>query len=698
MAKRRTRKRSPKTNWTGSIEARVVALGLTLPRLQYLLQALAIVLASLWIYWPALHGDWLWDDNWYVIDNPLLHDPARLWKAWCAPGSFVEYYPIEETVQWLQWQLWHNDTFGYHVTNVLLHIISAFLVWRLLSKFGLRLAWLGGLLFAIHPVQVESVAWIVELKNTLSLPPFLLAMIFWIDYEQHGRAKDYFCALSLFLIAMLCKISMAPFPVVILLYAWWKRDRIGWNDFKASLPFFVISFVLGVMTVLSGRWYEELRHLPPEEVFVEGPLARVACAGLSLAFYFSKAVLPVGLITIYPKWAVNPPTPLQFLPWLVLVGVVYYLWTKRQNWGRHALLGLGFFLLFLAPFLGFTLISYMHFTWVMVHYLYIPIIGLIGVAIAGVEQADELVSKSAHLFGIGVAVAVMTVLAWGSHEYAKLYVNSESLWTYTIQHNLGAWTARSNLGIALAQADRLSEAMEQFKQALKIEPDNADVNYNLGLALARTGHLSEAMERFDQVVRIYPEYPSVYLPRGKIKLMVGDLAGAKADFDRAIQLAPQSAEPYFKRGLLRQIQGDFEGALSDLREGCELAPNDVLADYARLSIWLLNVLQHDKIGGDHELAAWLSQDRNTAARDWVSQVARFLLDQVKEEDFLTRAQLSLPPNQEQICEAWYFAGIKHLAVGDQATATVDFRKCVATGQKSTVQYLLAQAQLKVLSP
>ena len=129
----------------------------------------------------------------YLSQNPLLHDPARLWKAWFQPGSFIEYYPLEQTVQWVQWQLWGNDTFGYHLTNVCLHLLGAFLVWRLLSKFGLRLAWLGGLIFAIHPMMVESVAWISELKNTLSLPPFLLAMCAWIDYEERGRKQDCIC-------------------------------------------------------------------------------------------------------------------------------------------------------------------------------------------------------------------------------------------------------------------------------------------------------------------------------------------------------------------------------------------------------------------------------------------------------------------------------------------------------------------------
>ena len=152
-----------------------------------LLRALLILAAGFWAFSPALQGDWLMDDDFYVTQNALLHDPARLWKIWFAPGSLIEYYPLEATLQAIQWHLWHYATLGYHLTNVILHLIGALLVWKLLSKFGLRFAWLGGLLFAIHPTAVESVAWISEFKNTLSLPPFLLARLNLLAWRK-GRA------------------------------------------------------------------------------------------------------------------------------------------------------------------------------------------------------------------------------------------------------------------------------------------------------------------------------------------------------------------------------------------------------------------------------------------------------------------------------------------------------------------------------
>ena len=157
-----------------------------------LVRAFLIIAAGFWVFSPALQGGWLMDDDFYIPQNALLNDPARLWKIWFVPGSLIEYYPIEATVQAIQWKLWHNDMPGYHLTNLILHLLSALLIWRLLGKFGLRFAWLGGFLFAIHPVTVESVAWISELKNTLSLPPFLRRDVgAWIDYDRDRRPRDY---------------------------------------------------------------------------------------------------------------------------------------------------------------------------------------------------------------------------------------------------------------------------------------------------------------------------------------------------------------------------------------------------------------------------------------------------------------------------------------------------------------------------
>jgi tetratricopeptide (TPR) repeat protein len=535
-----------------------------------LLQALIIAGAVLWIYRPAFHGGWLWDDNVDITENPITQSPTGLWSIWFAPGSQVDYYPVKASVQWLQWHLWSMDTLGYHLTNVFLHILSALLVWRLLSKFRLRLAWLGGLIFAIHPVQVESVAWITELKNTLSLPPFLLAMCAYLDYEEQGKSKDYFLALGLFLLAMLSKTTMVMFPVVILLYAWWKRGRIGWKDVQASTPFFLVSLALGLLTI----WLQHHDVTQSAADPLGGIFSRLACAGLSLSFYFSKCFLPVEMMPVYPQWTVDPPALWQFLPWPFFGGAIYWLWTKRRDWGRHALLGLGFFLIFLAPFLGFKLISYMNFTWVMDHFLYIPIIGLIGLVVAALGDAEKRVASSFRPCGIGLVTALLAFLAFQSCGYAKMFINQETLWTYELQHNPAAWVAHNNLGSALFQTGRLPEAIDQYQQALRINPDFAMAHENLGFALMKAGRMPEAIDQYQQALRIYPDYALAHHNLGGALLQTGHPSEAIEQFELALRINPDYASAHNNLGNALQQTGRLPEAIEQFELALLINPDD----------------------------------------------------------------------------------------------------------------------------
>jgi hypothetical protein len=487
-----------------------------------LVVALIIVAAGFWIYWPVLHGGWLWDDDYLIEHNDLVHDPGGLWYAWFAPSNLIDYFPLTVSLEWLEWQFWPNDTFCFHLTNVILHVCSALLVWRLLDKLGFRLAWVGGLLFAVYPVMVESVAWMAELKNTLSMPPFLLAMCAWIDFDREDRCKDYILALGLFLVAMLCKTSMVMFPVILLLHAWWKRGRLGWRDLKNSVPFFAISLAVGLTLIAL------LRHGVGEaDIPLGGLFSRLACAGLSISFYFSKGVLPVDLLPIYPQWNINPPSLVQFLPWPIWGAALCWLWTKRDSWGRHVLFGFGFFFLNLVPFVGFHTISFMRFTWVMDHFLYLPIIGLLALAVAALGQAERHLGASGRPFLFAGIAVVAVVLAFGSHRYAKIFVNSVSLWTYAIHRYPDAWPAHNDLGNALSDAGRLPEAEVQYKEALALNPAYPEAHNNWGIVLAKTGRLSAAIDQFEQALKLCPDLASAQSNLAKVQALQNSIPAQK---------------------------------------------------------------------------------------------------------------------------------------------------------------------------
>jgi hypothetical protein len=476
-------------------------------------QVLIIVAAVFWIYWPALHGDWLWDDDYLISENTLVHDPEGIWDIWLNPSTLIDYFPLTVSLEWLEWQIWPNDTLCYHLTNVILHAASALLIWYLLTKLGLRFAWLGGLIFAIHPIMVESVAWMAELKNTLSMPPFLLAICAWIDFDRLGKWRYYCLALGLFVVAMLCKTSMVMFPVLILLYAWWKHDHIKLRDLQLAAPFFAISIIIGLTLIAF------LRHGVGEETIpLGGLLSRLACGGLSLVFYFSKAVLPVDLSPIYPQWTVNPPAVWQFIPWVVFAAAAYWLWSKRQPWARGVLFAFAFFLINLAPFVGFHTISFMRFSWVMDHLLYLPIIGLLGLAVAALEKIDAQLDPVKRRCVMGLVAALAIIFTVGSHRYAKIYLNSEALWTYTIHQFPDAWPAHNDLGNALSNAHRLAAAEVQYQEALRINPGYPEAHNNLGIILAQTGRMPEAAAQFQEALRLCPDLQSAQDNLAKVQV------------------------------------------------------------------------------------------------------------------------------------------------------------------------------------
>jgi hypothetical protein len=474
------------------------------PTWKTLAQAAIIVVLGIWIYTPSLHGLWLWDDDFLIQHNNVVHSDLGLWDIWFEPRTLIDYFPLTVTVEWLEWQIWPNNPFCYHLTGLILHLSSALLVWHLFTKLGIRLAWLGALLFTIHPVMVESVAWMAELKNTLAMPPFLLTLWMWIDYERTGRARYYVAAVALFLIAILCKTSVVMFPFVILLFAWWRRERLTWTDLRNTVPFFIIAFAVGVM------FLTYIRHGVGEQFIpLGGPLSRLACAGLSLLFYFSKSLLPLHLLPIYPQWPINPPAFWQFFPWPLLGFAFWWLWRRRaEPWARHAILGFGFFFLNLLPVVGFRAISFMRFGWVMDHFLYLPILGLLGLGAAAAGQLDTMLSASTRPWRVAGLVVVLAILAVGSHRYTKIYVDRLTLWTYTTHHNWMAWPAHNNLADELILHHRFADAAAECRIALQLKPVYTEAHNNLGYCYATEGRYKDAEKEFREALKYTPDFES----------------------------------------------------------------------------------------------------------------------------------------------------------------------------------------------
>jgi tetratricopeptide (TPR) repeat protein len=572
-----------------------------------MLKVLVIVVAGIAIYGPSLGGDWLWDDDLLVTGNSLVHDPAGWWRIWLVPTSLFDYLPLKVTVEWIEWHLWGDNPLPYRILNLALHLTGALLLWRLLAKFGLRSAWLGALIFTVHPVMVESVAWIAELKNTLSLPIALCAMCAWIDFDRDRRPRDYALALGLFLVTMLCKATFVMFPVVILLYAWWRHGRVGLADLKASAPFFGVSLVLGLVTV----WFLHLHGMDSHPAKLGGAWSRTACAGLALSFYFSKAVLPVFLMPIYPLWNVDPPRLIQFLPWPVCAGVFYFLWVRRDGWGRPALFGLGFFVVNLLPFLGFTAGSYMSFTWTMDHILYLPMLGLIGLAVAGCEHLLPLLSYLGRKIAVGILAFLVGLMAWGGHDYAGDYVNQETLWSYSLRQNPDNWLAHIDLANALYNKGELDAAFAHYQQALAIRPDIAEVYFNLGYAYYRARDLPKAIADYEKAIDLNPNYVNARSNLGVALGAEGKMPEAIEQYHQALHYDPGSAEAHNDLGVTLTSMKTFVEAESELKKALAIDSGYADAHYNLGNLYYLTGRLSDAVA-EYEATLKLSPNHASA--------------------------------------------------------------------------------------
>jgi protein O-mannosyl-transferase len=544
----------------------------------FLLHAAIIVLAGLWVYAPAYHGDWLWDDDQLLTANPVVQSGSLqgLGKLWFNPDG-ADFFPLSYSALWAQWPFFGPRPTGYHVTTIVLHLIGSLLLWALLDRMRIPGAWLSSLIFAIHPVAVESVAWVSETKNTLSLPLFLLACLCWVvqDDEHEGprRTRFYLLSIVFFLLAMLAKTSMVGLPVLLLLHAWWKRGTVTVQDLIRTSPFFLISLVLGLITIQ----YQHGRAIGAEKILVGGVASRIATAGMAILFYLKQIVWPVNLLPIYPRWEVDPPKVWQFLAWPVIAAAAAWLWANRgtadrPGWGRHALFGLGFFLLMVLPVLGFVTISYMRITWVADHFIYLPMIGVIALLGAAATRWYERSTPSAQpliLAGGAILLATCGLLAF---RYANAWASEDALWTHTLKTNHDAWQAHNRLGAKKFSRGDIEGGFYHFTQSTRLRPDLGETHNNLGSALSAKGRLDEAIKEFAVACRLTPHVPAMRVNLANALFQAGRFVEASDAFLFLLEKEPNNAALLNNYAVTLYRQGNKDEAIRQFRKALEINP------------------------------------------------------------------------------------------------------------------------------
>jgi tetratricopeptide (TPR) repeat protein len=578
------------------------------------LLALLVFALVLVCYWPALRGGLVWDDASHVT-RPDLRSWTGLGRIWTDLHATQQYYPVLHSVFWFEHRLWGDATLGYHLANVLAHATSACLLALLLRRLWWPATaaraggtggvageegdggadrrgsdgavgtdgasrrvprgteWVAAILFAVHPVCVESVAWISEQKNTLSLVCYLLAALTYLRFERTRGWGAYLGASGLFLLALGTKSVTATLPAALLVLAWWRRGAVRWRtDVVPLLPWFAAALAGGALTA----WVERTLIGASGAAFELTLGERVLLAGRNVWFYVGKLIWPVDLTFVYPRWQVAAEAP-GWWGWLAgaLVATLV-LWLLRRRW-RGPLAAWLFFGGSLFPALGFFNVYPFLFSYVADHFQYLASVGAFAAAAAVIGHTWSHRRRSVRL-GLGVVLlAVVATLAAATRRQSGEYRSSDTLYRATLARNPACWMAHNNLAVELvAVPARVPEALAHYHDALRLNPEYAEAHNNLGCALARLpGRTEEAMAEFRAALRIAPKFVEAHLNLAiALAAQPGREEAALAEYREAVRLSPGFPEGHYSLGnFLEKLPGRAGDAMAEYEQALQLWPD-----------------------------------------------------------------------------------------------------------------------------
>jgi tetratricopeptide (TPR) repeat protein len=512
--------------------------------------AALLVLLAVAAYLPAIGAGYVWDDDTLLTANPQMRGAAGLVEIWEGVRS-RDYTPVTLTVFWLEWRLWGDTPVGYHVVNILLHALSALLLWRILERLRVPGAWLGALLFAIHPVNAASVAWVAELKNTLSGALFFGSALTFLEARE-GR-RTYGLSLALFLLAALSKGAVVTLPAALLLCVLWLDGKLTRRDGIRLAGYCAIALLAALVTI-------RFQARAPHYGLIPDTLAyRIARAGAAVWFYLGALIWPVGLSPIRAQWLPDLRSPGAWLPaaGAAALGILFYL--KRAGWGRPLLFGYAYFLAMLLPVLGFVWMTLMQETPVADWWQYLAAPGIFAVAGAGIALAARRWRMVTPV--VCVAMALLMVQTW---RRASIYHSMASYCLAVTAEDPHAWTLQNNLGILLKRAGRFAEAEQCFRRALRDNPGYAEAHINMGNAYGASGDIPSALAEYRTAAEMRPGDPQVaaaLASLGGALIGAGNYASAEACFRQACVQEPESIA--LRIGLCQALlpQGKKEEAL-----------------------------------------------------------------------------------------------------------------------------------------
>ena len=544
---------------------------------------LGFIAAVFALYLPALHGTYLWDDAGHLT-RPDLQSLDGLWRIWTDIGATQQYYPLLHSAFWLEHQLWGQAEVGYHVVNVLQHATAAFLFGLVLRRLAVPGAWIAAALFAVHPVCVESVAWIAEQKNTLSLTLYLAAALAYLRFDEArrdaGRAEGtppptpasrrrcYAFATVLFVLALLTKTVTASLPAALLVVAWWRRGTVRWREDVLPLaPWFAAGAAMGLLTAHFERTLIGAQGAD----FSLGWIERLLLAARVPWHYLLSLVAPFNLTFIYPRWEIDASA---LWPWLfpaatlaaLGAGVVYARRGRRAPLAAALLFGGTLF-----PVLGFFNVYPFIYSFVADHFQYHASLALFALGGTGLALLRAKLPAAGHATLVAALTLGLGALSWN---YAGDYRDAETLYRATLARNPACWMAHNNLAILLVESDRATEALPHYEKAVRLRPAYAEGEHNWGFALNRLGRFAEARPHLERALQFKPDYASAHNELGVALMGLGQSDAGRTAFETAVKLDPRHGMSRRNLGLARASAGRTEEALPHFEKAVELLPND----------------------------------------------------------------------------------------------------------------------------
>ena len=536
--------------------------------------ALAFLALSLLVvvsYLPAmLWGGFVWDDNLCIKVNPV-REVSGLWQIWFSPSDIEEekhYWPLVYTTFWLEHKLWGFAPAGYHIVNVLLHLANTLLLWHLVRRLAVPGAWMVAAVFAVHPLHVESVAWIIERKDVLSALFYLAAVLAWMRFVEQPRRGWYVCSLALYAAGLLSKSIVITLPVALLIWHWWQQSRVTSTDLLRLVPFGVVGLVITVGD-LSFYWSRT------DESLDYSLIERMLIATRALWFYVGKLLWPSELAVIYPLWDIRVADPLAWGYLIAAVALALALWYFRPQLGRGPLAGVLFFVITLSPVLGFVDYSYMRYAFVADRFQYLAGIGVmavvIGAATYGIRGLSDLWQKGTWVVA-AVAIVVLGLLTW---RQAVIWRDDETHLSHIIASNPQARDAHSNLGAVLFKQGRFEEAETHLHRAVALNPQARDAHSNLGAVLFKQGRFEEAETHLHRAVALNPQARDAHFNLGSVLFEQGRFEEAETHLRHAVASNPQDVDAFRKLIEVLMPQGHHEEAIYLIAQATALAQTQI---------------------------------------------------------------------------------------------------------------------------